>query len=442
MEDIPKEKHDHKALKFPEHFLWGTSMAAHQVEGNNINSDWWDWEQKHQPPEKRSGDAADQYNRYEEDFQNAKNLNLNAQRISIEWARIEPKSGEFDQMQIEHYREVLKSLKDKKFLVMLTLWHFTLPKWVADAGGWENPMTGEYFVRFLKEVVPAFDEFVDFWITLNEPGVYVYMSYMAGFWPPQKKSKWRGFYVQWNLARAHKKAYELLHELSGKPVGVAQNMQSFHTSHKHSLLEQLAVYGGDLLTNHSFYMMTGYDHHDFLGINYYFHHRFNRKKSFWPHLDEAAGMHRDVSDLGWELFPSGIFDVLTDISNHKPIYITECGIASTNDDRRTRFLIQYLSEVFRAIQSGVNVKGFFYWSLIDNFEWHQGFDPRFGLIQIDYPTQKRTIRPSAFVYSEIAEHNQMPHSLLRLLGHTIRVEEVLCYMHPGKPKALCEHFPG
>ena len=129
MDEVPKEKHDHKALKFPENFLWGTSMAAHQVEGNNTNSDWWEWEQKHQPPEKRSGDAADQYNRYEEDFQNAKDLHLNAQRISIEWARIEPKPGEFDQMQIEHYRKVLKSLKDKKFLVMLTLWHFTLPKW-------------------------------------------------------------------------------------------------------------------------------------------------------------------------------------------------------------------------------------------------------------------------------------------------------------------------
>lgn len=442
MDEIPKEKHDHKALKFPEHFLWGSAMAAHQVEGNNVNSDWWDWEQKHQPSEKRSGLAADQYNRYEEDFRLAKNLHLNTQRISIEWARIEPLSGEFDHNAIEHYRQVLKSLKDKKFVVMLTLWHFTLPKWVADTGGWENPMTGEYFVRFLKEVIPAFDEYVDFWITLNEPGVYVYMSYMVGMWPPQKKSKIRGVYVQWNLARAHRKAYEALHQLSGKPVGIAQNMQSFHTTHKHSLLEQLSVYVGDILTNHSFYMMTGYDHHDFIGINYYFHHRFNTKKSFWPHLDEAAGMHRDVSDLGWELFPQGIFDVLTDISNHKPIYITECGIASTNDDRRTRFLIQYLSEVFRAIQSGVKIKGFLYWSLIDNFEWHQGYDPRFGLIEIDYPTQKRTVRPSAYVFSEIAEHNQMPHSLLRLLGHTIKVEEVLCYMHPGKPKALCEHFPG
>lgn len=440
MDEIPKPKHDHGPLKFPEGFLWGTATSAHQVEGNNVDSDWWSWE-KHQPEEKRSGLAADQYHRFEEDFELARELHLSAQRISIEWARIEPSSGEFDQAAIEHYRRVLKSLKNKHFVVMLTLWHFTLPKWVANIGGWENPLTGEYFLRFLKEVIPAFDEYVDFWITLNEPGVYIFMAYLQGMWPPQKKSKWDAMLVHWNLTQTHKRSYELIHTLSHKPVGIAQNMQSFHSSHKHSLVEQLAVYISDIVSNHSFYLLTG-NYHDFLGINYYFHHRYNTKKSFFPRLDEAARQHRDVSDLGWELFPEGLFDVLMDIGNHKPIYITECGIASTNDDRRTRFLIQYLSEVYRAIEAGVRIKGFFYWSFIDNFEWHQGFDPRFGLVEVDYPTQERKVRPSAYVYSEIAQYNKIPHSLLRLLGHTIRVEEVLCYMHPGKPKVLCEHFPG
>lgn len=437
MDEVPKEKHDHGPLRFPHGFLWGTATSAHQIEGGNIYSDWWEWE-KNRPEDKQSGEAADSYNRFEEDFKLAESLNLNAQRISIEWARIEPEPGVYDQTAIEHYRQVLKSLKNKHFKIMLTLWHFTLPKWVADLGGWENPLTADYFLRFLKTVIPAFDEFVDFWITLNEPGVYIYMAYLRGMWPPQKKSRWSAVYVQWNLAGAHKKAYELLHRLSNKPVGIAQNMQSFHSSHKHSLVEQLSVYVADLVSNHSFYLMTK-DCHDFLGVNYYFHHRFNRKKQLLPKIEEAEDEHRDVSDLGWEIFPEGIFDVLMDISNHKPIYITECGIASTNDDRRTRFLIQYLSEVYRAIEAGVRVKGFFYWSLIDNFEWHEGFNPRFGLVEIDYPTQKRTIRPSAYVYSEIAKHNKIPHKLLRLLGHTVRVEEVLCYMHDG-PKALCEHY--
>lgn len=437
MDEVPKEKHDHGPLKFPHGFLWGTATSAHQTEGGNTNSDWWEWE-KHRPKDKQSGTAADSYARFEEDFKLAQSLNLNAQRISIEWARIEPESTVYDQAAILHYRQVLKSLKDNQFKVMLTLWHFTLPKWVTDLGGWENPLTQEYFIRFLKVIIPQFDEFVDFWVTLNEPGVYIYMAYLQGTWPPQKKSRWSAVYVQWNLAGAHKKAYSLLHQLSRKPVGIAQNMQSFHSSHKHSLVEQFSVYIADLVSNHSFYLMTK-DCHDFLGVNYYFHHRFNQKKRIFPEVTEAEDQHRDVSDLGWEVFPEGIFDVLMDISNHKPIYITECGIASTNDDRRTRFLIQYLSEVYRAIEAGVKIKGFFYWSLIDNFEWHEGFNPRFGLIEIDYTTQKRTIRPSAFVYSEIAKHNRIPHKLLRLLGHTVRVEEVLCYMHDG-PKVLCEHF--
>ena len=437
MDEIPKEKHDHQALKFPDNFLWGTATSAHQTEGGNVNSDWWEFE-KNRPEDKQSGEAADSYNRFEEDFNLAQSLNLNAQRISIEWARIEPEPAVFDQGAIEHYRRVLKSLKDKQFKVMLTLWHFTLPKWVSDIGGWENPLTQDYFLRFLKVVVPEFDQFVDFWITLNEPGVYIYMAYLKGTWPPRKKSRWSAVLLQWNLAAVHKKAYALLHELSSRPVGIAQNMQSFHASHKHSLIEQFSVYIADIISNHSFYIMTK-DCHDFLGVNYYFHHRFNRKNQLLPKIEEAADEHRDVSDLGWEIFPEGIFDVLMDISNHKPIYITECGIASTNDDRRTRFLIQYLSEVYRAIEAGVRIKGFFYWSLIDNFEWQEGFTPRFGLIEIDYPTQKRNIRPSAYVFSEIAKHNKIPHKLLKLLGHTIRVEEVLCLLH-DRPKALCEHF--
>lgn len=437
MDEIPKEKHDHGPLNFPEGFLWGTATSAYQVEGGNIYSDWWEWE-KGRPGDKRSGKAADQYNRFEEDFKIAQSLHLNAQRISIEWSRIEPKPHVYDQAAIDHYRQVLKSLKDKNFKVMLTLWHFTLPKWVADIGGWENPLTTEHFIHFLERVIPEFDPYIDFWITLNEPGVYVFMAYLHGTWPPGKISKWKALLVHWNLVQAHKKAYGLLHRTSRKPVGIAQNMQSYHSTHKHSLIEQLSVYVSDIISNHSFYSMIG-DRYDFFGINYYFHHRFNRIKSFLPAIEEAENQHRDVSDLGWEIFPEGIFDILADISNHKPIYITECGIASTNDDRRTRFLIQYLTEIYRAIESGIKVKGFFYWSLIDNFEWHKGFDPRFGLIEVDYTNQKRKARPSAYVYSEIAKHDRIPHSLLRLLGHTVRIEEVLCYMHDG-PKALCEHF--
>ena len=174
----PKEKHDHKTLKFPQNFLWGAATSAHQVEGNNIYSDWWEFEQKKQPSDLRSGQACDQYNLYEKDFDLIKQLNHNSHRLSIEWSRIEPKMGEFDHHEIEHYKNVLMGLKKRNIKVMLTLWHFTLPKWVADLGGWENRQTVKFFERFVQRVAPEIAEYVDMWVTLNEPGVYVYEIYI------------------------------------------------------------------------------------------------------------------------------------------------------------------------------------------------------------------------------------------------------------------------
>lgn len=421
----PKEKHYHETLKFPNGFYWGSATSAHQVEGGNTHSDWWAWEEDHQPPEKRSGKACDQYNLYEKDFDLIKSLNHNAHRLSIEWARVEPKEGEWSFDGIEHYKKVLKALKDRGLTVMLTLWHFTLPKWVADKGGWENSATVGHFENFVKKIVPEISDCVDLWVTLNEPGVYIYETYIERVWPHAKKS-WIGQVKTFlNLASAHKKVYKYLHESfpAGKPVGMANNMLSFAPYHKHSLKEQISVWFNDLFVNHLFYILTK-GTHDFLGINYYFHIRL-KDESFVPKTVGLSEQTHDVSDLGWEIHPEGIFDVLTDLADDVPIYITECGIASTNDDRRNRFLISYLQEVARAIKAGVNVRGFFYWSLLDNFEWHLGFEPRFGLVEVDYETLERRIRPSALVYTDVIQHNGIPHSLLRFIGHTVQAEEVL-----------------
>lgn len=413
---MTKPKHDHSTLKFPQGFLWGTATSAYQVEGGNTNADWEEF--------KSAGLACDQYNRYEADFDLIKQLNHNAHRLSIEWSRIEPRDGEFDEGEIEHYIKMLKYLKELKITVMLTLWHFTLPKWVADQGGWENRKTVKYFERFVEKIVPQIADYVDLWVTINEPGVYIYETYIAREWPHAKKSLLGQLKAFLNLSLAHKKAYKFLHQTfpAGKPVGMAQNVMSLEPYHKHSLLEQTAVVLNDIFTNHLFYYLTR-GTHDFLGINYYFHARFQHG-SLMPQRLNLSQTH-DVSDLGWEIYPEGIFDVLTDLADDLPIYITECGIATTNDDRRNRFLISYLQEVFRAIRAGVNVRGFFYWSLIDNFEWHRGFDPRFGLVEVDYSSQQRRIRPSALVYTDIIQHNGIPHSLLRFLGHTVDTEEVL-----------------
>ncbi len=422
----PPEKHDHQTLKFPKTFLWGAASSAFQVEGNNTQADWWTWEQKAQPPADRSGQAANHYNLYEKDFKLAAELGHNSHRLSLEWSRIEPQEGQFDQAEIDHYKAVLKSLKDKGMTVMLTLHHFSNPQWIAELGGWSNAATAGYFERFVQKIVPELKDSVDLWITINEPGIYVYMAYLSGEWPPQQKSRFKALRAYWNMADAHRKAYAAIHQLiPHAKVGIAQNIQSYQPFHAHSVLEHLAVLFSDLTSNHLFYYMTR-GTHDFLGVNYYFHHRFNHlaSKKMKLAIVDVAEESREVSDLGWEVYPEGIFDVLADLSDHIPIYITECGIASTNDDRRTRFLIHYLQEVYRAMQAGVDVRGFFYWSLTDNLEWHRGYNPRFGLIDIDFNTQKRTVRKSALVYREIIEHNGIPHHLLRLLAHGLTTAEI------------------
>lgn len=428
---IPAEKHQHNLLAFPSGFLWGAATSAYQVEGNNIYSNWWEWE-KDRDINYRSGQAADQYNRYLEDIELAKSLEHNAHRLSIEWSRIEPEEGLFNEEVIDHYCDELKTLKLTGMKVMLTIWHFTLPKWISDQGGWENSRTEFYFLRFIEKVIPSLKDYVDFYITINEPGVFVYTGYLTGIWPPQKKSKLRSLKIYWRLAQAHKKAYHLLHRIDDKAkVGIANNIASFGSFHKHSLLEQLTVWVLDIFGNHLFYKLSGVQTHDFLGLNYYFHHwvSFNGQSQL-PSLVDVAITKKDTSDMGWEVNPEGIFDVLLDFSDyHLPIYITENGMASTNDDRRCRMMISYLKEIYHAIQSGADVKGYFHWSLIDNFEWADGFDPRFGLVEIDYNTQKRTPRPSAYVYADIIRNNGIPHHILRFIGHTVEAEEVLAYDH-------------
>lgn len=419
----PPPKHDHTPLIFPENFLWGTATSAHQVEGNNIHNDWWDWESKDKLP--KSGDACDQYNRYEEDFKLIKNLNQNAHRLSLEWSRIEPTEGVFSQAEIDHYKAVLKSLQDKDIKVMLTLNHFTIPLWLAKKGGWTNRKSAYYFERFVKKVVPELKEYVDLWLTINEPEGYIWCAYIGSKWPPQKKSKWLALKANWNLIRAHKKAYRVIHKIiPHAKVGMAQNVQSYTAYHKHSVREQLGVIISDLTSNHLFYFFTK-GCHDFLGLNYYFHYRIKEDGGLFPEVASVRSYIKEVSDLGWEIFPEGMFDVLTDLQDGLPIYITECGIATSNDDRRIRFVMQYLQEVYRAIQAGVKVKGFFYWSLLDNYEWADGYDPKFGLIEVDFKTQKRTLRPSAEIYADIAKNNGIRHELMKFLGHRISAKDVI-----------------
>ena len=397
-----------KSLKFPRSFIWGTATSAHQIEGNNKNSDWWQAEEN-QEIKNFSGKACNSYEMWRDDHELIRKMNNNAYRVGIEWARIEPRMGKWDVEAMHHYIEVISDLKKHNIKVMLTLHHFTNPAWFAARGGWTNPLNIKYFKRYVKYVIQHLGGLVDFWITINEPGVYVDLSFLKGVWPPKLKDWKRAFLAYVNMAWAHRVVYKLIHnKLKDAKVGFAMNVMSFAAYKKHRLIELLYVHLADRFINHSFYDLTK-GKHDFLGVNYYFRVRLKQKEgSLRPEVEEIKEQERELSDMGWMIYPHGIFDVLKDLADFKlPIYITENGIAARDDTKRVRFLIEHLREIHHAINAGVDVRGYFHWSLLDNFEWDKGFEQRFGLVAVDFKTFKRSLKPSGMLYGEIAGTNSL-----------------------------------
>ncbi len=403
------------ALKFPDGFLWGAATSAHQVEGGNIHNQWHAWEQQknHVKNDEVSGKAADQYHRYAEDFQLAQDMHHNAHRLSIEWSRIEPVKGEWNDEAIEHYREVLQDLQQRDIRTMVTLFHFTLPNWAAEQGGFENVQTIDDFVQFAEKVAHELGDLIDFWCTINEPSVYTSMSYIYGIWPPQRYlAVFTGWRVLKNLARAHGLLYKKLHDTldttdSTVQVGIAKNMIDYALAPEYATFKnRLAMKIRDYIWNDYFFALTK-NHHDYIGINYYFHQRL-RPKNFWQ-LEPTPTTEIpqiDTSDLGWELYPNGLYNLLVRLKTyHLPIYITEHGLADANDTHRPAYLIQSLTKIHAAIEAGADVRGYFHWSLLDNFEWHEGFMPRFGLIAVDYTNFTRTPRLSSELYKNVIYSN-------------------------------------
>ncbi|MBI2411148.1 MAG: glycoside hydrolase family 1 protein [Candidatus Kerfeldbacteria bacterium] len=423
--------HSHESLRFPKGFLWGASTSAHQVEGGNIHNDWWAWEQKRGKikNDDRSSKATDHYHRFEEDFDIAAASHHNAHRFSIEWSRIEPREREWNWEEVDHYRAVLKALKKRKIKTMVTLHHFTNPVWIAESGGWENHHTAAAFARYAEFIAEHLGEYIDFWITINEPVIYTVQGYAVAEWPPETKSFFKGFRVFRHLAQGHKLAYREIHAEMNKQhrrarVGIAQNVISL-VSYRKTFRDYLYVRFSEYVWNDLFFTFTK-GTHDFIGVNYYFHQRVRRNHDGKYIFVSTRKEKRESSDLGWEIYAPGIFEVLIDLQKYGlPMYITENGIAAVNDDKRSRFIVSHLKEVYHAIKAGVDVRGYFYWSLLDNFEWDKGFEPRFGLVEVDYKTLKRTPRPSSYLYAHICKENAITHDLLRFIGHGARPEEPL-----------------
>lgn len=410
------------AATFSKHFLWGATTSAHQVEGGNHNQ-WSVWElenakalahaaeyqlghlgswahakkQAKKPDNYVSGRAVDHYARYEEDFDLLKKMHMNAFRFSVEWSRIEPREGAWDAEAITHYKRYVAALKKRGIEPVMTLFHFTLPVWFAERGGFEKRSNVKYFVRFAEKITSELGAHVRFVITLNEPELYAAQSYYRGEWPPNQTSKWKMWRVLANLARAHNQAATVIHALGRRhKVSVAKNSAYVYPGDDAWLSRASArvmQYAHD-----DYFLRKVIKRCDFLGVNYYF---ANRVYGYRVHNPDET-----VSDLGWDLDPSSLQYALERLSDryHLPIIITENGVADERDEHRKWWITQSLVAVHRAVENGARVEGYLHWSLLDNFEWAYGKWPRFGLAAVDYATMERTLRPSAVWFAKVIRH--------------------------------------
>jgi len=400
-----------KFLKFPEGFLWGTATSSHQVEGNNHN-DWSEWE--HSEARTReleakslklddyiSGQACDSYKRWEEDLKLVEELHCNAYRFSLEWSRIEPEEGKWDMAEVEHYKEILKMMREKNIKSFVTLWHWTNPVWVAQAGGWADKRVIKRFSKFTEFIIKELGEYVDFWVTLNEPLMHIAHGYLTGKFPPGHKGDLLGSVkVFSNLIVAHKESYTAIHRIYPEAkVSTAMTSGYFSPANEKNLIENGIVKAAHFLRNEWFVKkIAGY--YDYLGVNYYHHDRIIWYPPFKKNLNAK------VSDFGWEIYPEGIYHVLKNYQKYgKPIYVLENGIADRDDKQRKDFISDHLKYIHQAIEEGVIVRGYFYWSLLDNFEWANGYEMKFGLYKVDREACARTKRASAEVYGEICKNN-------------------------------------
>ena len=421
--DVPAESSDSRGDKremvFPKRFLWGASTAAHQVEGGNHNQ-WSVWElenaktlaaqapykdghtpvwgevkrQATNPNNYVSGRLADHYQRFEEDFDLLTAMNMNAYRFSIEWSRVEPKQGQWDAAAVQHYREYLAALKRRHVEPVVTLFHFTLPVWFSEMGGFEKRSNIRYFVEFAERIVRELGKDFRFIITVNEPDTYVAQGYIELHFPPQTYGLRRALRVYNNLARAHNRAAKAIRAVSPRfKVSVAKNSPYFYPGDD-AWLSRVSALCMQYVQD-DYFIKKVIRQCDFLGVNYYFS---NRVYGYRVHNPE-----KDVSDLGWDMAPGDIEHALVRLHDRykKPILITENGVADQNDEYRKWWISQTLAGVRRAMDEGVPVLGYMHWSLIDNFEWGFGKWPRFGLAAVNYATGERTLRPSAVWFGKV-----------------------------------------
>ncbi len=420
-------------LVFPQGFLWGAATAAHQVEGGNSNSDWWDWERRPGTPcSEPSGAAIDHYNRYDWDLELLAGLGFNTYRFSVEWARIEPDEGVFDAAQLDHYRRMVEATRRNGLTPMVTLHHFTLPRWVARKGGWLADETPLLFERYVRRTVEAFGESVDWYCTINEPGVVAFGGYMGALgFPPGTHgvANWKS--AARHLIDGHRRALAAVKALRpSAQVGLTHSMQEWESNAGgRTAMEYARRQGEDI------YFEACLED-DFVGVQTYSRTRLemprpigwltrpalaigpieslvvpltvNRQTGGHPTYDPRRGIRR--TQMGYEYRPEAVAATVrraAELLPGKPIVVTEHGIAAADDAERIEFITAGLKALHAVIEEGIPLRGYIHWSAFDNFEWVLGYAMEFGLIAVDRATQERKPKPSASFLGGVAGTNRL-----------------------------------
>lgn len=400
---------------FPDGFLFGSSVSAHQVEGGNTNSDWWWWEHHEGTPcVEPSGDACDFYHRYRGDIALQTGLGLNAFRFSIEWARIEPAEGEFSQVALDHYRRVLAACHEHRILPMVTFHHFTIPKWLHDKGGLAADEFPSLFERYCDRAAWALGDLIGYACTINEPQGLGQSGYVLGINPPGHTDDREGAQrATENLLAAHHSAAAAIRSRSRALVGICLALPDIQYEDgagpgTSSLELESAV-------NDRFFELARTD--DYIGVQTYTRFRIGPEGPRSPGHDWSDTTREleesdTTTQMGYENYPKALGGAIRrawkSTGGRIPILVTESGIATAFDEKRIAYMQVAVGEVLDCIAEGIDVRSYVYWSLLDNFEWAFGFKPTFGLVAVDRRTFARRLKPSAYWLGNVARFRSLP----------------------------------
>jgi len=409
-------------IKLKKDFQLGAASAATQIEGGELDHSWNDWYHKGNIIDGTNPARANQhYEKYQEDIQLMEEMNLQIYRFGIEWARIEPEEGIFCRSAIDHYRDLLIRLKSANIKPLLTLHHFTNPMWFEQKGGFTKKENIDLFLTFVAKVIEELGDLVEEYITINEPNVYATQGYFFGSWPPGEKKVRLTMKVMSVLATAHIQAYQLIHQIRKEKnfpnwgqtkVSFANHVRAFTPKNPWNPWHQVCCkisrrFFQDALSKAMCLGEFGFplknisgikkgDYCDFHGVNYY-------TRTTVTGLKDGVRENAPVNDLGWEIYPQGIIECSQQLYDmvKKPIYITENGTCDDKDCFRSRYIFEHLKVINESV---LPIERYYHWCFTDNFEWIEGESARFGLVHIDYDTQKRTVKESGNFYTEIIKH--------------------------------------